>query len=356
MLDLLRELVELESPTYDEGVRAVAERLGGELEALGGEVVLLGPEAHLQADFPGEGGRLLVLGHTDTVWERGTLARMPFRVEDGRAYGPGAYDMKAGLVVALAALQLTAGERRRPVRLLLTADEEMATRTGRAHLEAAAQDVAAALVLEPCLGDGSVKLARKGLGRFRITVHGKAAHAGTVPSPGVSAIEELAHQVIRLHALADEQRGISVNVGVVRGGTRENVVAERAEAEVDVRVWFSPDLAVMEERLAALEPQLAGTRIELSGGWTRPPLEPTDDSRTLYESARRHALELGLELGSGAAGGGSDGNLVAALGVPVLDGLGPAGSGAHAENEHVLVASLPLRAQLLARLLVDPGL
>lgn len=355
MLELLRELVEIESPTYSDGVRAVGERMAEELRRLGGEPRFLGEQHHLRADFPGEGQPLLVLGHTDTVWERGTLARLPFRVESGRAYGPGVYDMKAGLIVIAAALAQARGGRR-PVRVLLTADEEMGTRTGRLYLAEAAGGVAAAFVVEPCLPDGGLKVARKGLGRFRLTVSGRSAHAGTVPSPGVSAIEELARQIIRLHGLADDECGVSVNVGVIRGGTRENVVADHAEADIDVRIVHAPDAARLERALAALRPELDGARLELSGGWTRPPLEPTDRTRALLAAARRHGRELGIDLSDGSSGGGSDGNLVGALGVPVLDGLGPEGGGAHAESEHVLLASLPVRAKLLARLLEEPGL
>lgn len=354
-LELLRELVEIESPTYGPGVRAVAERVAVELRALGAEVALLGPEGHLRAELPGEGAPLLVVGHTDTVWPEGTLARLPFRLDDGRVRGPGAYDMKAGIVIALAALRLSQDRRRRPVRVLLTADEEMATRTGREHLAAAAEGAAACFVVEPCAADGSLKLARKGLGRFYVAVHGRAAHAGSIPGPGVSAVEELAHQVLRLHALVDAERGVSVNVGVVRGGTRENVVAELAEADVDVRVASAADMPELERFFATLAPVLEGARVEVRGGWTRPPLEPTEASRALFEQARRHGRELGLDLRASASSGGSDGNLVAALGVPVLDGLGPRGGGAHAESEHVLVESLPERARLLARLLEQPG-
>ncbi len=351
MVELLRELVELESPTGYTG--AMQARMAAELEALGGEVRLI--EEHLRAEFPGAGEPLLVLGHLDTVWPVGTLARLPFRVEDGRAYGPGSYDMKAGLVIILAAIA-QAGPGRRALRVFLTADEERGSRTGRPHLEEAARGVAAALVAEPALAGGGLKTARKGLGRFRLTVTGRAAHAGTNRTEGRSAIEELAHQILRLHELNDEERGVSVNVGVVRGGTAENVVAARAEADLDVRVSHAADLARLEQALAELRPVLDGTELELSGGWTRPPLEPSPGSALLFARAHEAGRELGLDLAEGSSGGGSDGNLVGALGVPVLDGLGPDGGGAHADDEHALLDSLPLRAQLLAALLRNPGL
>ena len=352
-VQLLRELVEIESPTYSSGVRAVAERVGRELEQLGAEVRLLEGD-HVRAELPGQGPPLLAIGHTDTVWPEGTIDEMPFRVEEGRAYGPGVYDMKGGLVVLLEALRQA--KPRRAVRVFLTADEEMASRTGRPLLEDAAEDVAAALVVEPPTPDGDLKTRRKGLGRFRLTVEGRPAHAGTDPHLGASAIAELAHQVQALHALNDPGAGISVNVGVVRGGTAENVVAAEAEAHIDVRVQTAADLPRLERALSELEPVTPGTSLRVDGGWTRPPLEPSPGSARLFAKAREHGLALGLDLHETSSGGGSDGNLVGALGIPVLDGLGADGRGAHARDEHVLVDSIPVRAELLARLLHEPGL
>jgi glutamate carboxypeptidase len=356
LLELLQDLVEIESPSYSPGVRRVAQRVGDELSALGAAVSFVDGD-HLLAELPGEieGSPLLIIGHTDTVWDEGTLASMPFRIEDGRAYGPGAYDMKGGLVVLLESIRL-AGPRRRALRVFLTADEEQASRTARAALAEAADGVAAALVVEPPSGDGHLKTARKGLGRFRLTVTGRAAHAGTGLVDGASAIEELAHQILRLHQLTDLERGISVNVGVVSGGTRENVVAAYAEAALDVRVTHRPDLERLEHALSSLEPVVEDTSIELTGEWTRPPLEPTPESERLFSRAREIGRDLGLDLEQTLSGGGSDGNLVGALGVPVLDGLGADGAGAHALNEHVLLDSLSVRALLLAGLLRDPGL
>lgn len=353
-VDLLRELVEIESPTYSDGVRAVAERMAHELEALGASAEIL-DRCHLRADLPGPGTPLLLLGHTDTVWPVGTLETLPFRVENGRAFGPGVYDMKGCLVVLLEAIAV-AGRRRRALRVFLTADEEMGSSTGRPHVEAAAEGTAAALVVEPPTARGHLKLARKGLGRFHVVVTGRAAHPGSDRKAGISAIEELAHQVLALHALGDGKRGVSVNVGVVSGGTKGNVVADRAEAHVDVRIAHAADREWVEQRLAALEPRLEGTSVEVGGAWTRPPLEPSPDARRMFERAQEHGRALGLELRAAASGGGSDGNLVGAQGVPVLDGLGAEGGGAHAPDEHVLLDSIPLRAQLLARLLEDPGL
>jgi glutamate carboxypeptidase len=353
-LVLLRELVEIESPTFSAGVRRVAERIGLELEA-GGATTRFVDGDHLLAELDGHGEPLLVLGHGDTVWPEGTLEQMPFRIEDGRAYGPGSYDMKGCLVVLVEAIR-RAGSRRRALRVFLTADEEQASRTARPHIERAAEGVAAALVVEPPGPGGELKTARKGLGRFTLTVTGRSAHVAARPREGVSAIEELAHQVLALHRLDDDESGLAINVGVVRGGTSENVVAAQAEAQVDVRVKSAADLARAEAALAALTPVLEGTALAISGGWTRPPLEPSPGSALMFAKARDYGRELGLELEEGSSGGGSDGNLVGALGVPVLDGLGVDGAGAHAPDEHASLESLPVRAELLARLLCDPGL
>ena len=352
MIRLLRELVEIESPTGSSGVRRVAERIAEELEPLGAAVSFHGD--HMRADLRGDGAPLLLLAHSDTVWEEGTLERMPFRIDGGRAFGPGAYDMKAGVVVMLAALRAT--RTRRAVRVFLTADEEVGSVTARDHLAAAAEGATAALVVEPPTPAGHLKTGRKGVGRFTVEVRGRAAHASSRREEGVNAIEELAHQVLRLAGLNAQGIGVSVNVGVVRGGTRENVVPERAEAAFDIRVGSAAAQAAAEERLRSLEAVLAGAEIAVRGGWTRPPLEPTPASHSLFLRAREHGLGLGLALEQATVGGGSDGNLVGALGVPVLDGLGAQGGGAHAVDEHVLLSSLPVRAALLARILEDPGL
>jgi glutamate carboxypeptidase len=349
VIELLRELVEIESPTGD--TAELRDRVASELQALGGEVALDGD--HLIADFPGEGSPLLLLAHVDTVWPRGTLATMPWRVDDGRAYGPGSYDMKGGIVVMLEAIRRA--QTARALRVVLTADEEIGSPTGRETLERAAAGAAAALVVEPPNSKGNLKTARKGLGRFRVRIAGRSAHAGD-PAEGASAIEELARLTLRLHALTDPERRVTVNVGVVSGGTRENVVAAEATAWIDVRAPTIAERARLDAILLGLETETPGTTLELSGGWTRPPLERSAGSAVLFERAREHGRELGLELREVSASGGSDGNLVGALGVPVLDGLGAEGAGAHAIDEHVVVASLPVRADLLAALLRDPGL
>jgi glutamate carboxypeptidase len=353
-LELLRELVEIESPSHSPGTRAVALRMADELERLDGETELLEGD-HLRAELPGEGPPLLLAGHVDTVWPVGTLSSMPFHVEGERASGPGAYDMKAGLVVLLEAIR-RAGRKRRRLRVFLTADEELGSPSGRPLLEQAAQDVAAALVVEPPGPSGNLKTSRKGLGRFRLTIRGRPAHAGTHPNEGASAIQELAHQIQALHALNDDARGVSANVGVVSGGTSENVVAASAEARIDVRIARAADRESVEEALRSLRPVDPETTLELGGGWTRPPLERSEGAAQLFAQAREHGRELGLELEEESSGGGSDGNLVGALGIPVLDGLGAEGAGAHSRDEHVHLPSIPVRAELLARLLRRPGL
>ena len=352
MVTLLRELVEIESPTRSPGVRGVAERMASELAALGADVEILDGD-HLRAEIHGRGRPLLVIGHTDTVWPVGTLETMPFRVEDGRAHGPATYDMKGGLVLLVVAIAEARTER--ALSVFLTADEELGSPTARPLLEEAAQDMAAALVVEPPGKNGDLKTSRKGVGRFVLKVQGRAAHSA-VPAHGANAVEELAHQVLRLQGLNDEARGLTVTVGVVGGGTTYNVVPAAAEAKIDVRVERADEIAEVEAALRTLESTVPGTTLELTGGWTRPPLERSPGSSALFARAHEYGRELGLDLHEGHSRGGSDGNIVGALGVPVLDGLGPEGAGAHAVDEHVLVASLPVRAQILARLLRDPGI
>jgi glutamate carboxypeptidase len=353
LLDLLRELVEIESPSGSTGTAAVSRRIAAELHDLGATVELL-DGGHLRAELSGVGRPLLLSGHVDTVWPAGTLATMPFRVDGDRAYGPGAYDMKACLVLLLEAVR-RAGPDRRALRVFLTADEEVGTPGGRPLLEQAAEGVAAALVVEPPGSSGNLKTARKGLGRFTLTVTGRPAHAGTNRRHGVSAIEELAHQILALHALNDDER-LSVNVGVISGGTVENVVAAAADARIDVRITTTADRKAAERALEGLSPVNPLATLRLGGGWTRPPLERSDGAGVLFERARAYGRELGLELREESSAGGSDGNLVGALGIPVLDGLGAEGAGAHAPDEHVHLPSIEMRAELLARLLREPGL
>ena len=363
MISRLAEIVRHESPSRDKpALDALATLLASWLRD-GGAAVEIMPNAqggnHLIGRFsgPAEQRPALVLTHFDTVWPIGTLERMPFRLdESGRAHGPGVFDMKASLVVLLAVMDQLKKHRHlmpRPVWAFFTSDEEIGSPTSRAHIEALAVDSEYVLVLEPALADGGLKTARKGVGRFHLDVEGKAAHAGVAPQHGRSAIVELAHQILKLGELQDLPAGTTINVGVICGGTTTNVVPAHASAEIDVRVATRAEETRIKSALGALSPVNPGNRLTLSGSFNRPPMERTEANASLFERARRLAREapLGFELTEGSTGGGSDGNFTSALGIPTLDGLGPRGSGAHADDEHVLIDSLPERAALIHRLL-----
>jgi len=278
---------------------------------------------------------------------------MPLVEKVGCLYGPGIFDMKSSIAVALLAVRALNDLRmRRPrVIMLWTTDEEIGSHTSRAIIEGQAQQSDAVLVVEPSLPGGGAKTRRKGCGEFTITAFGVSAHAGIDPRKGASAIHELAHQILALQALTELDRGISVNVGVISGGTRGNVIAEQASAAVDVRVPTSADAERLEAAVRSLRPQNEAVRLEIEGGFERPPLERSAGVARLYEEAKRVAAALGRTLDEGGTGGGSDGNFTAALGVPTLDGLGPQGDGAHALHEHVIIEDLPWRAAFLAALM-----
>jgi glutamate carboxypeptidase len=301
-------------------------------------------------------GQLLVLGHYDTVYATGTLAKMPFHVSAGKAYGPGTFDMKAGIVqalFALDALRQTQAPLRKRIVFLWTSDEEIGSDSSRKLLEAEARRSDAVFVLEPSLGPrGLLKTARKGVGEAEIIVHGRASHAGLAPGEGVNAVHELARQIARLEQWNDLRRGISVNADVIEGGTRVNVIAQRARAVIDLRALRISDMRRLEKRLGALRPLTRGARLEIRGGFNRPPME-RKVSAALFSLAKSVAAQMGLSIGECVAGGGSDGNLTAALGVPTLDGLGAVGDGAHAAHEHVLAKAMPERSALLAALLAE---
>ena len=358
LLERIRTLVCAESPSTD---KVAVDRCGALLEAMlreeGARVTRLSQTVrgdHLTAEFTGGPRTVLLLGHFDTVWDVGQIERMPLREQDGRLHGPGVFDMKASIVVALAAarrLGQAAPFSSPRVVMLWTTDEEIGSGTSRAHIEALARESDAVLVLEPSLPGGAAKTRRKGCGEFELTFRGVSAHAGIDPGKGVSAIHELAHQVVALEQLRNLGEGVSVNVGVVSGGTRGNVVAEEARATVDVRVQTMADAARVEEVIRALRPVNPGVRMEVRGGVGRPPLERTEGVARLYHQAKEVAAELGVELDEGGTGGGSDGNFTAALGVPTLDGLGPQGDGAHALHEHVVIDDLQWRVAFLAALM-----
>jgi len=355
--ELLETLVRLESPSHD---KAAVDRCGAELlrrlETCGARcarIPTLDRGDHIRADITGDGTQTLILGHFDTVWDVGQIERMPFTEKDGRLYGPGIFDMKSSIAVALLAMRALAELQMQAPRvtMLWTTDEEVGSVTSRALIEQHASRNHAVLVVEPSLPGGSAKTRRKGCGEFTLTVHGISAHAGIDPQKGASAIHELARQIVALEAFTDLDRGISLNAGTIAGGTRPNVVAEQASATVDVRVPTKADGVRIEAALRALGPTDPRTRLEIEGGFDRPPFERTDAVIRLYEQARDVAATLGRSLGEGGTGGGSDGNFTGALGVPTLDGLGPEGDGAHALHEHVILSDLPWRAAFLAGLL-----
>ena len=358
--EVVETLVSLESPSDD---KAAVDKCGAELTrrlvALGANVTRLPQTScgdHLRAEWrQGHASdsplpTILLLGHFDTVWPRGTLERMPLHQRDDRLYGPGIFDMKAGIAASMLAMRaLAESPATRPdVVMMWTADEEIGSTTSRVAIEETARSADAVLVLEPSLPGGAAKTSRKGVGEFELVVNGVAAHAGLDPEKGVSAIHELARQVIALESLQDAKRGITINVGVIAGGSRTNVIADRATAHIDVRVQTMDDAARLEKAIRSLGPTRPSIRLNVEGGIGRPPLERSTAVVRLYERARAVAAALDRDLKEGAAGGGSDGNFTAAIGVPTLDGLGPQGDGAHAVHEHVLVSDLAWRAAFLA--------
>jgi glutamate carboxypeptidase len=361
IVELLGELVRRETPSRDKAALDVlgtllAERLmdlGASVEnvpnAVGGD--------HVLGRFPRNSDLrpALVLGHFDTVWPRGTLERLPFRVdEEGRAFGPGVFDMKASLAIFLAVIKQLKKSWEllpRPIWVLLTSDEEIGSPTSRGLIEKLASQCAYALVLEPALADGGLKTSRKGVGRFRLEVEGKAAHAGVAPQDGRSAIVGLARQILKLETLQDLAAGTTINVGVIEGGTTPNVVPALASAEIDVRVASQAEESRIVSAFRSLASGMEGIRLKMTGSFNRPPMERTPAVSALFEQALEIGRRLNLELTEGSSGGGSDGNFTAAMGVPTLDGLGARGGGAHADDEHVIVASLHERAELLSGLL-----
>ncbi len=359
-------LVSIESPTDD---KAAVDRCGAEFRAraaAAGMRVRVEPRPdagdHSVAEI-GEGGpRILLVGHVDTVWPHGQIARMPLERRDGKLWGPGTLDMKVGVSMGLLAVRAvfaTLGPAAGRVAMLVTSDEETGSDTSRGLIEAEALASDAVLVLEPALAGGALKTSRKGIGQYQFAVTGVSAHAGVDPRKGVSAIRELARQILALEAWHDLDRGVSVNVGVVSGGTRPNVVAEEAHAVVDVRAPSLDDAARVDAGLRALQPILPGARLSITGGFERPPMERSAGVAALYAHAQAAAASLGQTVEEGGTGGGSDGNFTAALGVPTLDGLGGVGDGAHALHEHVeldrLVPRTALLAALIARLLSPDG-
>jgi len=362
---LLGQFVRCESPSHDKpSVDRMARIVAQHWRRRGARVRTLGQKVrgdHVRAEiWLGRGrptGQILVLGHLDTVYPLGTLAKTPFRISAGRAWGPGTFDMKAGLVMALASVDALKSLRLQPSKkivFLWNSDEEIDSESSRQEIEREARQSDAVLVLEPALGPkGHVKTARKGVGTVELVVTGRSAHTGLDPQTGVNAVHELALQTVRLMKMNDSRRGITVQVTVVAGGTVSNVVPDAARALLDLRVRKRADAAPLERVLRSLRPILPEARIEMRGGVNRPPLERTAGVVDLFRRARSLMREIGVPLGESSAGGGSDGNFTAALGVPTLDGLGAIGNGAHSPREHVVIRSLPDRATLLAGLLLS---
>lgn len=362
MTRLLGQFVRAESPSMDKpAMDRFGKRVAAEWRRRGASVTLLRQRErgnHVRAEWnPREKrakGQILVLGHLDTVYELRTLARMPFRLSRARAYGPGAFDMKGGLVIAMFAVDALAAAGCMPEKrivFLWTSDEEIGSGTSRRAIEHEARRSDAVLVLEPASGlDGLVKTGRKGVGEIEIIATGRAAHAGLNPEDGVNAIEEIALQIARVSHWNQPRRGITVNAGVIEGGTRTNVIPENARVVVDVRATRAADMRALERKFRALRPILRGAKLEIRGGFNRPPME-RKHCAALYAKARAIAKEMGVTLGEAYVGGGSDGNFTAALGVPTLDGLGAVGEGAHSPNENIVIRALPERAALVAGLL-----
>lgn len=377
LLDEIKQLVEIESPSTN---KAAVDRMGSvlkqKLAALGCSIEVVSntsygdciigrwgaTKEHGAVDdkaprSPIEGDRrpLLILCHMDTVWPVGTLDKRPYRVEVGKAYGPGIFDMKSGIgfsVFALQLLQQVGRAPRRPLVYLLTTDEEVGSPTSRGIIEQYARTCAATLCFEPSTPHtGAVKTERSGWGRFEMRIMGKAAHAGAAHQQGINALEELARQILDLHALTDYNKGVTVTVCMAQGGTRPNVIPDESTATIDLRARSPETLADLTHRLATRVPHMSGARIEVTGGINRPPLVRTSQLVALFKHAQRVAEELGFGLEEEGTGGVSDGNFTAAVGCPTLDGVGGFGDGAHALHEHVVIDELPRRCALVARLL-----
>ncbi len=359
----IRELARCESPSdQPQSVNRLVNLLAGRLEGASNVKTLPGGRFgnHLRCEFklPGAksgAGNILVLAHSDTVWPLGTLAQMPLREEQGRLWGPGVLDMKSGIaffIYAVHTLRMLEIPVRRNIVFQVNSDEEVGSETSRPFTEEAARQSAVALLVEPGTGlKGKLKTARKGVGDYTVTVKGRASHAGVDYEAGASAVVELARQIPKIAAFTNLKQGITVNPGVIAGGTRTNVVAAEARVEVDIRIAKTKDAGALDKKFRSLRPVDKRCSLQVEGGLNRPPMERSPGIRSLFQMARACAKELGVRLEESATGGGSDGNFTAALGVPTLDGLGGVGEGAHAANESILLDRVADRTALLAMLL-----
>lgn len=361
MKQTLKRLVMLESPSSDrQAVNTVSAYLTnafGELDAVVERIPQTAFGDHLRASWGSGDRQVLLLGHMDTVWPVGEVEKNPYTIVENRATGPGIFDMKGGLVIGLYAVAALRGLELAPVHrlvFLFNSDEEVGSPTSRQLIEEEAQRSDAVFVLEPSR-EGALVTWRKGVGRFEMEIQGQASHSGAAHSRGVSAVAELAHQILRLEAMTNYDRGTTVNVGVVQGGSTVNVRPASAWAYIDLRVTTAAEGQRMTEAILGLRPVNPDASLVISGGMNRPPWEASAEGQALFERARRVGTDLGLDLFPAGTGGGSDGNFTAALGIPTLDGLGVVGNDAHAPTEWVDVDSLPRRAALLAELVLDLG-
>ena len=356
MLDHLLKWVEIESPTTEKSsVDQFGEAVAAALADLGMGIDFdLQPVRgnHVIGRWIGKGPHVLLIGHLDTVWEMGTLAKIPARAEGDVARGPGIFDMKAGIVIGLYALRLMRdqGLHHTNITWILNSDEEEGSVTSRELIQREARGCAAALVLEPAGPENGIKTKRRGTGQFKIHAHGRAAHAGVEPEKGVNAIEELSRQILDVQSWNRERPGISANVGLINGGTRTNVIPAEAQCVVDVRCDTPEDMEWLREQFRSLKAKHPEARLEVEGDIDRPPMVRSA-TLPLYEKALSIGQAFQYEVREYWTGGGSDGNFTAAIGVPTLDGLGAEGAGAHADHEHVIIDSLPRRANLLYHLL-----
>ncbi len=360
LLAILRELVEIESPTLEKpAVDRAGAFVAGQMEELGGKVQRIEQAEvgdHWLGSWGSGPGGILMMVHVDTVHPIGTLEHFPWAEADDKIYGPGIMDMKASAAIALTAIRALhtgPGLPDRRISLMFTSDEETGSHTSKKLIQSQAKEHDLVLCLEPALPDGSLKTWRKGIGDFDIEVVGKMAHAGANPSDGVNAIHEMAHQIQEIVQLADEEAGTTLNVDLVQGGSRTNVIPAHAQATVDIRVLTEAEQARVDSGLGALKALHPKAKLTVTGEWNRPPMPRTEAMIQTFERAREIGADLGLDLKEGGTGGGSDANFVAPLGVPVLDGLGAIGAGAHTLQEHIVTESLPERTALLAALLVD---
>jgi glutamate carboxypeptidase len=358
LLELIEALVAIESPSDDPAaVNRCGDELASRLEAIGGVITRVRSAAagdHLRASFGSGTRQILLLGHFDTVWPVGQLEKMPLKRDGGKLFGPGVFDMKAGIGLATLATRALIDRGALDdcsIVMLWTTDEEVGSKTSRALIEAEATKSEAVLVFEPSLPGGGLKTSRKGVGQFEMIARGVSAHAGLDPGKGVSAIRELARQIIAIDALQDPAKGVTLTVGMISGGTRANVVPAEARATIDARAVTRADAERVQKTMRSLAPQIDGATIEVTGGFDRPPLERTAAVEKLFLQAKSVAAEIGITLEEGSAGGGSDGNFTAALGVPTLDGLGIDGDGAHTLEEYGLLSSMAPRRALIRRLL-----